>query len=103
MDSSAHGGGTKTPDRVVLYGRVGCHLCDEARATVAEVCDEVGLAWREVDVDDAPVPGARDLLEEYGDLVPVVEVDGREVARWRVDGATLRAALATVRGPVRPA
>ena len=92
MDSSAHGGGTKTPDRVVLYGRVGCHLCDEA-----------GLAWREVDVDDAPVPGARDLLEEYGDLVPVVEVDGREVARWRVDGATLRAALAAVRGPVRPA
>jgi len=103
MDSSAHAGRTAPAERVVLYGRVGCHLCDEARATVSRVCGEAGLAWREVDVDDAPAPGEPDLLEAYGDLVPVVEVDGREAARWRVDEATLRAALAVARGPVRPA
>lgn len=40
--------------RVVLYGRAGCHLCDEARVVVARVCGDVGVAWAEVDVDVAP-------------------------------------------------
>ena len=28
--------------RVVLFGRAGCHLCDEAREVVRAVCDETG-------------------------------------------------------------
>ncbi|WP_263729765.1 glutaredoxin family protein [Cellulomonas sp. SG140] len=79
--------------RVVLYGRVGCHLCVEARVVVADVCARTGTAWTEVDVDDAPPAGGRDLLEEYGELVPVVEVDGVRHAWWRVDGEALRRAL----------
>ncbi|OJV60459.1 MAG: hypothetical protein BGO38_01725 [Cellulomonas sp. 73-145] len=79
--------------RVVLYGRVGCHLCVEARAVVADVCARTGTEWTEVDVDDAPPAGGRDLLEEYGELVPVVEVDGVRHAWWHVDGEALRRAL----------
>lgn len=80
---------------MVLYGRAGCHLCDEARVVVAEVCEDAGVPWAEVDVDDpAPPGGGPDPFEAYGDRVPVVAVDGVEVGQWRISGRTLRAALA---------
>lgn len=76
--------------RVVLYGRAGCHLCDEARPVVAEVAAEAGAQWSEVDVD---APGNEDLVARYGDLVPVVTVDGVQQAFWRVDADRVRRAL----------
>ena len=80
--------------RVVLYGRAGCHLCDEARAVVARVCGEGGVPWVEVDIDDPPAPGARDPFDAYGERVPVVAEDGVDVAQWQVSERLLRAALA---------
>jgi glutaredoxin len=55
---------------VVLYGRPGCHLCDDARS----VLEAAGIAFEEVDISRDPA-----LEAEYGVLVPVVEVGGREV------------------------
>jgi len=74
--------------RLRLLGRRGCHLCDEAREVVVAVAVEAGVAWDEVDVDTDG-----DLADEYGDRVPVVLLDGREHAYWRVDAERLRAAL----------
>ena len=74
--------------RVVLLGRDGCHLCEEARDVVARVCGTLGVGWSERSVDDDPALQAR-----YTDLVPVVLVDGAEHAHWRVDAGSLRAAL----------
>lgn len=76
------------PARAVLYARRGCHLCDEARTVVAAVAAERGAAWREVDVDDAG------LADRYGELVPVVEVDGVRVGYWQIDADRVRDALA---------
>lgn len=76
--------------RVEVLTRVGCHLCDEAIRTVAEVCAEKGVGWREVDVD-ADRGGS--LLTQYSDLVPVVLVDGVQQAFWRVDRTRLSRAL----------
>ncbi|WP_421734797.1 glutaredoxin family protein [Cellulomonas sp.] len=87
--------------RVVLYGRAGCHLCDEAREVVRAVCAETGDEWTEVDIDAASVPGSsvgRDLVDELGELVPVVEVDGVRQGYWRIDAARLRRTL-TPAGP----
>ncbi len=39
------------------------------------------------------VVGDPALEAQFGDLVPVVLVDGREVARYRITGAELRSAL----------
>jgi hypothetical protein len=86
--------------RVVLFGRAGCHLCDEAREVVRSVCAESGDEWSEVDID-APVadaPAGRDLVAELGELVPVVEVDGVQQGYWRIDAARLRRTL-TAAGP----
>lgn len=77
-----------TAPRVLLYGRPGCHLCDAARDVVAVVCAEVGVAFEERSID-----GDAELTRAYGELVPVVLVDGRQHGYWRVDAARLRAAL----------
>jgi hypothetical protein len=74
--------------RVTLYGREGCHLCDDARAIVEAVCAELGETWAEVDIDDDPA-----LLDRYGEEIPVTLVDGRQHDFWRVDPDRLRTAL----------
>ena len=83
--------------RVVLYGRAGCHLCDEARELVRRVCAESGDGWREVDVDEPgapPLANGEAVLDAYGELVPVVEVDGVRQGYWRIDADRVRTALA---------
>jgi len=84
---------TTTPARVVLWGRAGCHLCDDARTLVARVCAELGATWTEVDVD-VPGPDGRLPADELGDMVPVVDVDGVRRGYWRIDETRLRRALA---------
>ncbi len=77
------------PARTVeLLARAGCHLCDDARRLVQRVAAETGTGWTEVDVDTDPR-----LRAEFGDLVPVVRVDGKELGYWRIDEAKLRRAL----------
>lgn len=74
--------------RITLYGREGCHLCDDARAVIARVCADLGESWVEVDIDSD-----EDLLDRFGEEIPVTFVDGRQHDFWRVDEARLRAAL----------
>lgn len=78
------------PTRIRILGRAGCHLCDVAREIVEVVALEAETDFVEVDVDADPMLRAR-----YGDLVPVVLVDGVEHSHFRVDAARLRAALGT--------
>ncbi|OLS98940.1 NrdH-redoxin [Pseudonocardia sp. CNS-004] len=77
-----------TQRRVIVYTRVDCGLCAKAEAEVARICADVGAGWTTVDVDSDP-----ELRAEYGDRVPVIEVDGREHGFWRVEEDRLRAAL----------
>lgn len=74
--------------RIDLLTRPGCSLCTSAREIVAQVAADEGVGWRERNVDDDA-----DLADEYGDRVPVVLLDGREHAYWRVDERRLRDAL----------
>jgi glutaredoxin len=76
-------------ERVTLYGKPGCHLCDDARAVVQAVCAELGVGWTEIDITVDP-----ELFDKYGEQIPVTFVDGRQHDFWRVDPARLRKALA---------
>ena len=69
---------------VVLYGRPGCHLCDDARAAVLRVRERVPFPLAEVDIesDDA-------LLRRYLERIPVVTVDGEELFVFFVDEGVL--------------
>lgn len=81
-------GETAGEARVTLIGRPGCHLCDDAERVVAAVAAQTGHSWVKLSIDDAP-----DLQERYWEKIPVILVDGREVAYWRVSERALRAAL----------
>jgi len=77
--------------RVTLYSKPGCHLCDDARAVIEQVCAELGESYDEVDITAGP--DASQLTARYGEEIPVTLVDGRQHDFWRVDPARLRAAL----------
>jgi glutaredoxin len=77
-----------TPPRVRVYTRPGCHLCADAVAVIARVCAELGESFDEVGIDGDP-----ELVEQFGDEVPVTFVDGRQHDFWRVSEERLRSAL----------
>jgi glutaredoxin len=69
---------------VTLYGKPGCHLCDDAREVVERVRAEHPFDLREVDVSLDP-----GLHREYGERIPVLELDGEELFEFHVDGPAL--------------
>jgi hypothetical protein len=78
--------------KVTLYGKPGCCLCDDARAEVAAVKAEHDFELTEVDVSIDPR-----LWSEYGERIPVVEIDGRTAFELHVNRSELARVLDTVR------
>lgn len=77
---------------LVFYTRTGCHLCEEAKAQLAPLLKEFGLVLQEVNID-----GDAALAARFGEEVPVLFLDGRKVAKHRVDVKQLRRALEQLR------
>jgi glutaredoxin len=75
---------------VVLLGKPGCHLCDDARAVVTSVLDE----FPDVTFDEKSILDDPELLDRYVEEIPVVLIDDRVHTIWRVDPDRLRKALA---------
>jgi len=73
---------------VVLYGRDGCCLCDEARAVLLRVRDDHPFSLTERDID-----GDERLLRAYLERIPVITIDGVEAFELFVDESSLRAHL----------
>jgi hypothetical protein len=73
---------------VILYTKPGCHLCDDVQAVIRSVARRRPLKLVERNILDDLAD-----LERYHDLIPVVTVDGREIARYRLTVAQLEAAL----------
>jgi Glutaredoxin-like domain (DUF836) len=73
---------------LTLYGKPGCHLCDDARAVVGEALAGRDVALLEVDVTLDPV-----LERLYGERIPVVAMDGDELFDYVVDPDALRERL----------
>jgi glutaredoxin len=73
---------------ITLYGKPGCHLCDEARSVVETVRRERPFDLREVDVSTDPA-----LHKSYGERIPVVELDGEEAFEYVVEPEELRRLL----------
>lgn len=72
------------PVRLVLYGRSGCHLCEEARSLIEQVAEEVPLELVEVDIESDDRMHARFL-----ERIPVVEHDGEIWFELEVDADRL--------------
>jgi glutaredoxin len=72
---------------VVLYGRPGCHLCDDARAML----ERAGTTFEErnIEADD-------ELFRRYLERIPVIAIDGEEAFELVVEEQALRARLGTL-------
>jgi glutaredoxin len=71
---------------VVLFTRESCHLCDEAHAAIERVRAAFPFDLAVIDLDREAPPEKR---EAYDLEVPVVEIEGRKVMKYRVDEARL--------------
>jgi glutaredoxin len=81
--------------RVVLYTRVGCHLCEEAERVLRE--ERAAAAFDlEFDLELVDIDRDPELARRYGVRVPVVAVDGEELFEYEVPVDLLRARLGRV-------
>ncbi len=78
--------------RLTLIGKPDCHLCDDARAVIASVLDDVGDA-ASVSLEELSIHDDAELNEKYWDEIPVLMVNGRVHAIWRLDAERLKAAI----------
>ncbi|MGZ4166330.1 MAG: glutaredoxin family protein [Solirubrobacteraceae bacterium] len=85
------------PPEVVLYGRDGCCLCDDARVILERVRADHAFALAEVDIE-----GDDRLLRAYLERIPVVTIDGVETFELFVDEDELRRRLVPAAGETVP-
>ncbi|HTK29435.1 MAG TPA: glutaredoxin family protein [Vicinamibacterales bacterium] len=73
-----------------LYSRPGCHLCEDMKAVVERVArtGDVRATVEEIDISTS-----RELEARYGLEIPVLEADGRKIAKYRITESELRKAL----------
>jgi len=72
---------------LVLYGTLGCHLCEQAEKLVQSVTDAV--------VSVVEITDDGELLERYAVRIPVLQrLDNSEELGWPFDAAAIRHWLA---------
>jgi len=74
---------------VTLFHAAGCHLCERARAQLAELREELAFDLREVDIT-----GDEELEGRYRELLPAVEIDGERAFVYYVQPDGFRRRLA---------
>lgn len=77
--------------RVEMLSRPGCHLCEEMLAVLAQRVDDVTV--RDIDAERRSGAMGEQEHARWTTQLPVLLVDGEQVARWRIDPARLRQAL----------
>ncbi|WP_075982883.1 glutaredoxin family protein [Bacillus massilinigeriensis] len=73
---------------VILYTRNGCHLCEQAKEILVELKQQFNFVLDEVDINHSD-----ELTEKYGLMIPVVEINGKEVQFGQVDKMFIYEAL----------
>jgi glutaredoxin len=78
--------------RITVYSKPGCHLCDNAKIAVERISAQTGAGWIDIDIANDPA-----LMAEYGEMIPVIVLDGRVHGYWRVEEDRLLQALQRAR------
>jgi glutaredoxin len=73
---------------LTLYGKPGCHLCDDARQVVERVC-----AGRDVTLEQVDITLDAVMARRFGEVIPVVFLDGEPLFELFVDADVLEGAL----------
>jgi glutaredoxin len=73
---------------VTLYSKPDCHLCDVVKQVIHDVARRRRFKLEVRNILDHPAD-----TEKYKNAIPVVMVDGVIIARYRLSGHDLEAAL----------
>lgn len=65
---------------VTIYGRTGCHLCENVVNLLVSQKDQLKIEVEEILIDNN-----RELEDLYGQLIPVIHVDGKYFSHFRVE------------------
>jgi glutaredoxin len=85
---------------LTIYSRPGCHLCDEMKALVRRI---QGLSQAPITIDEIDISTDPELESRFGLEIPVLMLNGRKIAKYRISEAALARALATSAGSGREA
>ena len=66
---------------IAIYSRPGCHLCEEMKAVVQKVVQREHAC---VTIDEIDISTDASLESRYGLEIPVLMVDGKKAAKYRV-------------------
>jgi len=73
--------------RLTLYSKPGCHLCDDMKQVIEAVAVRVPLTLEVIDISTDG-----DLAARYGLEIPVLLIDGKKAAKYRVTADELERA-----------
>lgn len=73
--------------KITIYSKPGCHLCDDMKAVVTRV------AGRTATIDEVDITSDPELQRLYALEIPVLVINGRKIAKYRIDEPTLKRAL----------
>jgi glutaredoxin len=73
---------------VTIYGRTGCHLCEDALQLLQSMKDELNF-----DIEEILIDGNEELEKLYSEKIPVTHIDGVHHDFWRVDPERFKSSL----------
>ena len=77
--------------RLTIYSKPGCHLCDEMKALVRRtIHGRAEIALEEIDISGDPA-----LLALYELEIPVLLIDGKKAAKYRITEEELTRRIVT--------
>jgi glutaredoxin len=79
---------------VTLYGKPGCHLCEQALEALLRVRERAPFELAQVDIT-----GDEDLHRAYFERIPVIALDGEHMSDFFVDEQALIERLESRRWP----
>jgi glutaredoxin len=77
---------------LTIYSKPGCHLCDDMKAVVEGVVrGRQQISLQEIDISNDPV-----LLQRYELEIPVLLIDGKKAAKFRITEQELTRRLGSI-------
>ena len=73
---------------ITIYSRHGCHLCEDAEATLTTLKSELNFSLEVIYID-----GDSNLEKLYGHEVPVIHIDGEHHDFYKVDPVRFKSSL----------
>lgn len=75
---------------ITIYSKNNCHLCDIAMETLLKIRKEFPFSLTEINIEKD-----KEIFEKYKYLIPVIEIEGKEVFTYRVNENELKKILSS--------